>query len=283
MQPTSNIRQKVWNFFEKPKSLPAFLVQGVIILFILLSGLEFVIEIFAPEFFVSANQFFIYLETIIVAAFTLEYLLRLWAARSRSKFVIDFYSIIDLLAILPFFLIGLNLSFLRSIKILRLLRMARLLRFAKIMKYSGKLSMTHILQENVVKNIIVIILIVYFYTPIQEFISKIDSGVYGDIMLATSILAVAAMFGAFSFSYESINPYKTADRMFGHITSGLLLLPIGIMFMFLQVILTLEIGSRPTILITAIWLVYLSIILWDFWNVKRIEDRLNEKSSETQA
>src|SRR5580765_8795815 len=55
------------------------------------------------------------IEVIVVAVFCFEYLMRLIAATSKLGFVFSFYGLVDLLAIAPFFLAGLDLRFLRAL------------------------------------------------------------------------------------------------------------------------------------------------------------------------
>ena len=74
-------------------------------------------------------------ETAIVLLFTGEYLLRLWVSRSRRAFATSFYGIIDLIAIVPFYVAtGLDL---RSVRAFRLLRIFRIL---KLSRYSAAIS-----------------------------------------------------------------------------------------------------------------------------------------------
>ena len=68
-------------------------------------------------------------EYFVVAMFSLEYLLRLAASRPATRYVFSFLGIIDLLAILPFYL-GLAID-LRSIRALRLLRLFRILKLGR--------------------------------------------------------------------------------------------------------------------------------------------------------
>lgn len=77
-------------------------------------------------------------EVVIVLLFTVEYALRLWVADRRLKFAFSFFGIIDLLAILPFYLAsGFDL---RSARALRMLRLFRIL---KIARYSEALARVH--------------------------------------------------------------------------------------------------------------------------------------------
>lgn len=72
---------------------------------------------------------FAWSERAIVAIFTFEYVLR--TLSRRGAYVLSFYGIIDLLAVLPFY-VSFSAVDLRSIRILRFLRV---LRMAKLQKY----------------------------------------------------------------------------------------------------------------------------------------------------
>ncbi len=67
-------------------------------------------------------------EIVVVAVFTFEYLLRIVAAENKVAFVFSFYGLVDLLAIAPFYLTGLDLRYLRTLRVLRVLRVLKLQR-----------------------------------------------------------------------------------------------------------------------------------------------------------
>ncbi|CAJ2376494.1 MAG: ion transporter [Gammaproteobacteria bacterium] len=67
------------------------------------------------------------MEIVIVAAFTAEYALRVIAAERKAKFIFSFYGLIDLAAILPFYLAAAGVD-LRALRAFRLLRVARILK-----------------------------------------------------------------------------------------------------------------------------------------------------------
>ncbi|MEH1790292.1 MAG: ion transporter [Nostoc sp.] len=64
-------------------------------------------------------------DTAIVIIFAVEYLLRLWSSENKIKYIFSFYSIIDLMAILPFFLGMVDISFIRLLRWFRILRLIR--------------------------------------------------------------------------------------------------------------------------------------------------------------
>ncbi len=71
-----------------------------------------------------------YFEVISVMLFTLEYSARLYVAENKLKFATSFFGLIDLLAILPFYVsLGLDLRSVRAFRLLRLLRVLKLARY----------------------------------------------------------------------------------------------------------------------------------------------------------
>jgi voltage-gated potassium channel len=65
------------------------------------------------------------LDKIIVVIFTIEYGLRLWSVENKIKYLFSFYSIIDLMAILPFLFGAADISFIRLLRSFRILRLLR--------------------------------------------------------------------------------------------------------------------------------------------------------------
>jgi len=67
-------------------------------------------------------------EIVIVAVFSFEYLLRIVAAPHKLAFIFSFYGLVDLLAIAPFYLAGLDVRYVRALRVLRVLRVLKLQR-----------------------------------------------------------------------------------------------------------------------------------------------------------
>lgn len=94
---------------------------------------------------------FLYFEVFSVAVFTVEYVLRLWTcvadrryARSfsgRLRFAGSWHAIVDVLAILPFYLpmiLPIDLRVIRALRFFRLLRFLKLSRYSESMRIFGK-------------------------------------------------------------------------------------------------------------------------------------------------
>lgn len=95
----------------------------------------------------SVKRIFSVIEVVSVAVFTVEYALRVWTAdllrpdlsagKARIRYILSFMALMDLLAILPFYvpyIIPVDL------RVLRTLRVTRLLRLFKVNRYTSALT-----------------------------------------------------------------------------------------------------------------------------------------------
>ena len=73
-----------------------------------------------------------YIEIGTIIIFTFEYFLRVSLERNKLQFIFSFYGLIDIIAILPFYLsIGLDLRSLRIFRLFRLFRIFKLFKYTK--------------------------------------------------------------------------------------------------------------------------------------------------------
>jgi len=73
-----------------------------------------------------AKRAFYIEEVVVVCVFSFEYLLRLVAAEKIKAFVFSFQGVVDLIAIAPFYLAGVDARAVRALRLLRLLRVLKL-------------------------------------------------------------------------------------------------------------------------------------------------------------
>jgi len=72
------------------------------------------------------------IQVITVTVFSIEYILRVIVANKKLRYIFSFFGIIDLLAILPFYIsTGLDLRALRAFRFLRLFRILKMVRYNK--------------------------------------------------------------------------------------------------------------------------------------------------------
>ncbi len=126
---------------------------------IVLSLLSFSIETI-PNLPSSTRGVLNAFEVFCVGVFTLEYFLRIWVSDNRLKFVVSFYGVVDLVAILPFYLSnGIDL---RSVRIFRLFRVFRALKLFRYTKAIARLIHAfHLVREELTIFLVVVVFLLY--------------------------------------------------------------------------------------------------------------------------
>ena len=108
-------------------------IQGLIVLSMVTFSLETL-----PNLSTGTRSILKIVEVFTVSAFTVEYLLRVLVADNKLRFIFSFYGLIDLLAILPFFITP---AF--DLRTLRAFRLLRLFRAFKLVRYNNAISRFH--------------------------------------------------------------------------------------------------------------------------------------------
>jgi len=111
-------------------------------LLIILSILCFSVETI-PDISQELKNILNVLEIVSVLIFTIEYLLRFIVSDSSIKFIFSFYGMVDLFAILPFYIAsGIDLRSIRIFRLFRLIRLFKLFRYSKaINRYKNAFSL----------------------------------------------------------------------------------------------------------------------------------------------
>jgi voltage-gated potassium channel len=101
-------------------------IQAVILVSLVCFSIETL-----PDLPLATRKILKGIEIASVIIFTVEYLARVLVASNKPAFIFSFFGIIDLLAILPFYLsTGLDLRSLRAFRLLRLIRIFKLARYS---------------------------------------------------------------------------------------------------------------------------------------------------------
>jgi voltage-gated potassium channel len=138
-----DLKARVFDILEKRNGDRRFLnifIMGLILLNVAAVVLETVDWVYAAYF-----PLFQAFEIFSVAVFTIEYLLRIWSCTEdpryenplwgRLRFLIMPLALVDLLAILPFYLpFAFDLRFLRAMRLFRLFRILKLARYSDSMQ-----------------------------------------------------------------------------------------------------------------------------------------------------
>ncbi len=127
---------------------------------IVVSLISFSVETL-PELSIATRQALKIIELVSIIIFTTEYLLRIYVAENKLQFIFSFFGIIDLLAILPFYLsMGIDLRSLRSIRLLRIFRLLKLARYNKAID-RFKIAFG-LMKEELIMFLFLAIILIYF-------------------------------------------------------------------------------------------------------------------------
>ena len=211
-----------------------------IIVIILANMAAVVLESFPAlgERYASAFRVF---EVASVAVFSVEYLLRLWTCdllrpdsrklAAIGRFLISPIGLIDLAAVLPFFLpllIPMDLRFVRMLRLVRFLRLFKLSRYAQSVAIVGQ-----VLRRRRDELLVTVLLSVILLLMASTLMFYIESGVQPDAfpnILASLWWAVATLT---TIGYGDVFPVTGRGRLLSGIIAvlgiGLVALPTGIL------------------------------------------------------
>lgn len=141
------LKERIYNIIrdDDENDLISNIFDGIIITLIIINVITVIADTFnLPDLIQKILNI---IEIISVVIFTVEYLLRVYTAellyndlkpfKARFKYIFSFMAIIDLLAILPFYL---PFIFPIDLRVLRALRIVRLFRIFKVNRYTSALS-----------------------------------------------------------------------------------------------------------------------------------------------
>ena len=129
----NSLRVRVRQFLESPQTFAGKAFAWFIQLLIIASLIEFAFET-RPDNSPSEWRVLHSIETFTIVVFTVEYLARLWSSARPLRFAFSPLGLIDLLAVLPFYLsLGIDLRSMRAFRLFRLTRLLKLARYNSAM------------------------------------------------------------------------------------------------------------------------------------------------------
>ncbi len=140
-----------------------------------------------PQYKARMEGLFFLLEWLFTIAFTIEYMLRIYSHPRPLKYIFSFYGAIDLLSILPTYLmlfIG-GMQYFITIRILRLLRIFRILKLTTFM-YNAQL-ITRALLASMQKIMVFMLAVLSLVLLIGTVMYVIESDESGFTSIPTSI------------------------------------------------------------------------------------------------
>lgn len=96
-------------------------------------------------------ELFFWFEALIISLFTLEYILRIWVADSKTGYIFSFWGMIDFVAIFPFYLSLFMPDGSLSLETIRILRLLRLFKIINLVRYTSaveRLKLTFLIAKD---------------------------------------------------------------------------------------------------------------------------------------
>lgn len=240
----TNLRNRIWEIVEateKEDQLKKHLdyFDIFILILILLNAFAVILET-VQTLAAAYSDYFYWFEVFSVVVFTIEYLLRVWACTSqneyahpvwgRIRFILTPLALIDLIAILPFYLAftTLDLRVVRTLRVFRLFRVMKLVRYSSSISLFGKVLRNR-KEELIVTASIVLLLMVlsasfmYFaeHEAQPEAFPDIPSSMWWAIVTLTTV------------GYGDVFPITTLGKVFAAVIAilgiGMFALPTGIL------------------------------------------------------
>lgn len=127
-----------------------------------------------------------------------------------------------------------------------------------------------IIKENLIKNLLVWVCIFLFYPSIKRSLGDIAATAMSNLLSIISILIVTVSFANFAFTYEKINIKSLGSRFLAHSTTFLFLLITALLLEAMAVSVGIVYPSLYATSVLFSVLMYISIVLYDFWDLFRV-------------
>ena len=235
-------KKRVFNVLEQAgdDDRLSFWCDSFLLVLIALNTLA-VILVTVPSLAARYGPFFIWFEVVSVVIFTIEYMLRLWICtlrerfrapvRGRLRFMITPLALVDLVAILPFYLpmlIHIDFRFIRVLRFVRLFRLLKMSRYLRSLRLLGMIA--HEKKEELLIALGMVLVILLFASSGMyvtenaaqpEAFSSIPAAMWWGIATLTTV------------GYGDIYPITPLGKVLGSIIAllgvGLFALPAGIL------------------------------------------------------
>lgn len=132
------------------------------------------------------------------------------------------------------------------------------------------MSSNSLIKKNVVKNILVLVIAFCFYPIIAKSLTQIKFEQTNDFLLVISMLLVTVSFANFVFTYKKSRLETKGGKLLSHFTTGVFLLLTALLLESIILAVKVVYPSFYGMILSFSILLYLGIILYDFWDLMRV-------------
>jgi len=234
-------RRRVYEIVEcaRPGDWPSRRFDILIMTMIVLNIIAFILETVEPVYNALPRMFW-WIEAVSVSVFTAEYLFRVWSCvenprfaspiLGRLRFALTPMALIDLLAIVPFYLpmLGIDARVARAFRLFRLFRILKFGRYSRVLMMLGRV-LTKRREELIITTAVLVILLLLASTLLYYAEHEAQPDVFSSIP-AAMWWAVATLT---TVGYGDVYPVTALGRLFAAMTAvlgiGMFALPTGIL------------------------------------------------------
>lgn len=193
---TPNLKNRVSKIVFESDTHSGKMFNIILILTILLSVVVVMLD--SVQSIVTRYHHSLYIaEWIFTILFTIEYIVRVWCAKNKTKYIFSFYGIIDLVSAIPTY-ISLFLPGTQYLAIIKVLRVFRIFRILKLTQYISEIEfLMNTISDNskrifvflfvVVNTVIVLGSVMYVVEGAENGFTSIPTGIYWAIITLSTV------------------------------------------------------------------------------------------------
>lgn len=249
------VRRRVWELVEiaRPGDRESRLVDVAIRGLIALNVVVVIVET-VPEVGEAAGRWLLAFDLFSLVVFSIEYLLRVWSCTEdpryahpilgRARFAVTPLALVDLAAVLPFWLpvLGVDLRVLRGIRLFRLFRIFKLARYSRSLRAFGR-----VFRSKAEELILTLAMVGFLVLVASSLLFYAEHGAQPDLF---SSIPAAMWWGVVTLTtvgYGDVYPVTVIGRVMGSVfaLSAVLLIALPTAILGAAFVEELERGRSP--------------------------------------
>jgi voltage-gated potassium channel len=224
-------RQRLGNVIFNHDTVAAKIFDLVLLILIIVSSLVVILET-VPSIDMKYGDALRWMEFAVILLFTLEYFARIYSARSRGKYIVSPYGIIDFISIFPAYL-SILFPPLYYLVLFRVFRVFRIFRVLKLISFlQEEMILVRAVKKSFPKIIIFLGFILIISTIFASLMYVIEGPAHGFSDIPTSLYWTIVTIT--TVGYGDITPVTSAGKVLASLIMlsgyGVIAVPTGIIF-----------------------------------------------------
>lgn len=134
-------------------------------------------------------------------------------------------------------------------------------------------TLSKTVRDNLIKNILVVLIAALAHPYLSDTLSTIKASDMGNFLLIISILLVTVCFPLFAFTYEKSRLSRPIQKIISHATTFVFLILSAFLLESMTLVVKFIYPSLYGLISSFSILLYVGIVLYDFWDLLRVEQQ----------